>query len=210
MSRTPRGRSGVPLALAIVAAVVVALLCCVGGVLWLAFSSDDEDSALNRPVSPVETSDVPAVPADDAPDPDEPRDASIGDVLTITEYGDPVGTLTVSELESTQSAESEYGSGPEREYFVIFTVELECTDGVMNVFAGDFYILDEEGNRTEEGNGNAFGAVDYDDSIGFTELSSGERRTGVLVFDLEVRSGTLVYNPNYDGQPLASWDFDAS
>jgi hypothetical protein len=106
---------------------------------------------------------------------------------------------------STQPADS-YGDAPKNGTFVIFTVDLDA-DATMDVYEDDFYVVDDDGKRFDQGGGNSWDAIDYDDQLGYAELNAGENRSGLLVFDLPMEHGTLAYAPNYDGGPIGTWEF---
>lgn len=141
------------------------------------------------------------------PEPVEPATASeVGDSATITVDGDPVGTITVSDLEITTSPADSYGSGPKRDVFLIFTVDLEAT-GTMDVYEDDFYVRLEDGTRIDQGDGNSWDAIDLDDSLGYATVNAGEKRTGYIVFDVPDEHGELAYAPNWDGGPIVVWEY---
>ncbi|MGH8836438.1 MAG: hypothetical protein ACRDWG_15795 [Actinomycetes bacterium] len=64
-----------------------------------------------------------------------------------------------------------------------------------------------KGERLDEGNGNSWDAVDFDDLLGAVELNDGEHKTGLLVFDSPARHGILVYSPILGSGPIVSWKF---
>ena len=120
--------------------------------------------------------------------------------------GQPSEVITVKSLEYSTTPYDEYGSGPRRDVFLIFKVRV---DGLAStsVYEGDFYVVTKNGARLEAGNGNAWDAVNYDDTLGWAEVNAGQHKAGYIVFDSPVEHGTLEYDPNFEGEPVVTWEF---
>ena len=76
------------------------------------------------------------------------------------------------------------------------------------MFPLDFHAV-VHGQHYDEGNGHAYEALTSAQSgqdLSST-LSAGETATGYLAFDVPAVHGTIVYAPNSDGQPLATWSY---
>jgi hypothetical protein len=135
---------------------------------------------------------------------DEP--AEIGDTVAVEWGSGDTGHITVTDVKSTTKPYDQYGSGPKHDRFVIFTVDLEAQADQFDVYEDDFYVV-IDGTRYDHGEGNAYDAADYDDQLGYAELNAGEKKSGLLVFDLPEGSGELFYAPNFEGGAIASWKF---
>lgn len=145
-------------------------------------------------------------PPDEVPPPADDDILQIGDGAELTVGGEPSEILTVQRLDYSTESYDEYGSGPRRNVFLIFKVRI---DGLQStsVYEDDFYIVTRNGTRIDAGGGNSWDAVNYDDMLGYAEVNSGQHKTGYVVFDSPVRHGTLEYDPNFEGEPIVSWEF---
>jgi hypothetical protein len=157
-----------------------------------------------EPVPEPEPEPEPEPPVVDEPD---PTVMQVGDGFIFTQDGTEAGSIVIEQLErTTRPYESDYGSGPKRNVFLLFTVRVEATAST-DVYEDDFYVVTGDGERVDHGDGNSYDAVDMDDMLGWAELNAGQHTTGVLVFDSPVKHGTLAYDPNYEGEPIATWEF---
>jgi hypothetical protein len=136
----------------------------------------------------------------------EPSAMALGGTAEITSDDGTDGSVTVSKLEITTRPADEFGSKPDRGYFLIFTVKLRA-DGQLSVSEDEFYVATKSGEHVDEGDGNSYDAINYDDLLSYAELNAGEHKTGLLVFDAPSKHGTLNYAPNFEGGPIASWTF---
>jgi hypothetical protein len=136
-----------------------------------------------------------------------------GTPVLITQDGGDAAAVNVKKITvTTTPADPSYGSAPANGYYVIVKVSAttlpDFTKG-FDINALDFYALDGAGNQSQEGNGNAFDALSNSQSntdITAT-LGAGQTSTGWEAFDVSSPHGTIVYAPNFDGQPLGSWKF---
>lgn len=135
---------------------------------------------------------------------DEP--GAIGDTVVIEWGSGDTGHITVSDLVVATRPYDEYGETPKHGRFLIFTLDLEAQADQFDVTEYEFYVV-IDGTRYDEGEGNSSYAADYDDQLGYVTLNSGERKSGVLVFDVPDGAGELFYAPNYEGGAIASWTF---
>jgi hypothetical protein len=199
-------RFRLPWWVALLAIGAVLLLCCGGGYLAVD-AALDSDQAATLELDPAD----PAEPAAEQPEPEpapEPTTFELNQPATLTEFGNDIGTITITEIDVTTDPAEDWGDSPQHGHYVMFTVELAASRS-MAVFSGDFYVVTADGERVDEGNGHARQAID-DAGLGYAELNADEHRTGVLVFDLAEPSGQLAYDPNYDTGPIAFWAFDES
>ena len=163
----------------------------------------ERDEALDA-LALLGTEEEPAAEEEPEPVSDEP--AEIGDTIVVEWGSGDSGTVTVADLEATTKPYDQYGSGPKYDRFLIFTVDVESQADGFDIDSGDFYVtLDNE--RYEEGDGNSWDAVDLDDMLSYVTLNTGERTSGLLVFDIPEGSGELHYAPNYGGGAIATWKF---
>lgn len=140
------------------------------------------------------------------PTPEGPTVAQIGEVLEVVEGDKALGSITIAAVETSDRPFSSYGEGPSNGTFVTFSVDVSA-QATFDVYDGDFYVLADDGTRYDVGDGNAMDAVDYDDTLGWVELNAGEKKSGLLAFDLPAEHGRLAYAPNYDGGPIGVWEF---
>lgn len=157
----------------------------------------------------------PATPAAQATPSPTPDPASTG--TTALTVGEPLqvgtggssstaATITITKVQvTTQPADPSVGQAPQNGYYVIATVTVRASQDGFNVNALDFYCL-THGQHYDEGDGNAFEAVDNPADITST-LNSGETATGQEVFDVPHPHGKIVYSPNFDGAPIAYWTY---
>jgi hypothetical protein len=140
-------------------------------------------------------------------EPTQPVVLALGDSATITADGTDAGVINVKSLKiTTRPYDKLIGSKPEEGYFLIFTISLEA-DASFDVFEEDFYVKTSKGEHIDEGNGNSWDAVDFDDLLGYVELNAGEHKTGLLAFDSPVKHGIFAYAPNLEGDPIVTWKF---
>lgn len=211
---TKRPRRGLIIAIIVGASLIVGL-CAIGGLIAIDLISNAGTTTVSTPLPADQTPDTDSnsdtgAPTGDRPtDDNQPATGTIGDTVVVSEWGDDVGSITVAEIETSTAPASEWGDEPQNGHFVTFMVELEAIKS-MDVFSGDFYAVTEDGERFDEGNGNAYQAIDLGQSLSFAELNAGEHTSGTLVFDLPAPAGKLAYDPNWDGGPVAYWEFDAS
>jgi hypothetical protein len=134
--------------------------------------------------------------------------ATVGETVTITEDGTDAYLLTITEVETLTQPVRTYGDPPKHGQFAVFHIEVEGL--ASSTFSGDdFYIRTADGTRYDEGDGNAWDAVgDSDDRISYVSFNAGERRTGVIVFDIpNDDTAELAFAPNYRSGPIGVWDF---
>jgi hypothetical protein len=147
------------------------------------------------------------------PIPDEPVSSlrlPLGTPEIITQGSTDAAIVKISDAQVFTTPADEYGSSPQHGYFVVVKVSAkvlpEFTEG-FDIYSGDFYAK-SGGEHFDEGDGNSYSAMTMDqEDLGYTTLAAGEHKSGLLVFDVPNPHGTIVYAPNYDGQPLASWKF---
>ncbi len=167
-----------------------------------------------RPVSPgaqsassasAASTSPPAVPVS-SPAPSGPMSLSVGETLDITQNGTAAGTVTITSMSHTTQSSDGFES-PEYGYFVIANVKITSTINGLNIDELDFYVT-INGQQFQEGNGNSYDAAGFNENSDITTtLNAGEYVTGQLVYDLPAYHGQLVYAPNFDGAPLATWSF---
>src|SRR6476620_5239153 len=48
---------------------------------------------------------------------------------------------------------------------------------------------------------------ELDNALTSTTINKGENVVGAIVFDVPATHGTLLYSPNYQGEPIGKWVF---
>jgi len=148
----------------------------------------------------------------DTPAPAGPTVLPVGQPADITQDGSDAATVTVKSVNvTTMPADPEFGSPPANGYYVIVEVSASTLPGYTQGFdvnALDFYAL-SHGRHFEQDNGNAYDALsDTQSNQDVTAtLGAGQTSTGFIAFDVTRPHGTIVYAPNFDGQPLAEWRY---
>lgn len=169
--------------------------------------------AASAPANPATPPPAPATPPTTPPAQAGPDQLQAGqtETLTQTASGTPVGTVTVAKQAVTTYPADSYGEAPANGYYVIVKVTAAADpanhDGWF-VSPLDFHAV-VHGQHYDEGNGHAYEALTSAQSgqdLSST-LSAGETATGYLAFDVPAAHGTIVYAPNSDGQPLATWSY---
>jgi hypothetical protein len=197
--------------IALIAGAVVAALA-VGGIF--ALSNDDKVRSASTttttatPTPSASTAATPTTASADQPvaESTQPGVLALGDSTAVTTVDAGAGVITVKSLKiTTRPYDKSVGYPPEEGYFLAFTVSVKADTG-FDVFEEDFYVKTSKGKRIEEGGGNSWDAVDFEDLLDAV-LSAGERQTGFVVFDSPVKQGILAYAPNLEGGPIASWKF---
>jgi hypothetical protein len=140
------------------------------------------------------------------PEPEGPVIAQVGDTLEVSEWDEPLGSITISDFQTSNRPHDDYGEGPTHGVFVIFSVTVEAAAS-FEVYDGDFYVVAQDGTRYDLGDGNSYDAIDYDDALDWVELNAGEKKSGLLAFDLPTEHGQLAYAPNYESGPIGVWEF---
>ena len=169
--------------------------------------------AASAPVNPATPPPAPATPPATPPAQAGPDQLQAGqtETLTQTASGTPVGTVTVAKQAVTTYPADSYGEAPANGYYVIVKVTAAADkanhDGWF-VSPLDFHAV-VKGQQFTEDNGHAYdGETDAESSTDLSAtLAAGETVTGYVAFDVPSAHGTIVYAPNYDGQPIATWSY---
>jgi hypothetical protein len=146
------------------------------------------------------------------PAPSGPEHLAIGQAAVIGDSGNATeGSVTVKSVNVTQYPADSYGEAPANGYYVIVHVSAKADPSYTQGF--DINSLDfnavSHGQQYQEGNGNAFEALSNNQSGQdiTTTLAAGNRADGWIAFDVHSPHGKIVYAPNLDGQPLATWRY---
>lgn len=201
----PRDRRSRWLLIALIAGAAVVALVVSG---TLALTDDDQGrSASTITATTTRTPSAPEPVEQPVAEPTQPAVLALGDSVTITAAETGAGVITVRSLRITTRPYSQLlGFKPKNGYFLIFTVSLEPFDR-FDVLEDDFHVQTGEGERLKEGNGNSWDAVNIDNLLDFAEPKASGDKSGKLVFDSPVKHGVLVFAPNLEGDPIASWKF---
>jgi hypothetical protein len=167
-------------------------------------------------VAPAATTPI-TEPPSSAPDVTEPPQTGpevlkVGQTLSVRQsadtsgYSDPAqgsADITVTKVEAATREPVEFGSKPERGWFVVVHVKAVGTGGGLDVNPFDFYVKSPNGFHAEDST--------YSDAWGPTfdsaTLNKGEHVSGTLIYDVPSRHGQLVYAPNLDGEAIGIWKF---
>ncbi len=209
--RQPRQFTVTKIAIGVAAGIALFLVGCIVLLAVLLSSSSSGDkkaaapAATEGPTSPPW--DTGTAPTDSSPDVTQPPAAApselaIGDTGSFTsDEGD--ADITITKVQTATRDPAPYGDRPSHGWFVVFHVKAIGTRGSYDVNSFDFYVKSSNGYHTED--------PEYLDSWGPSlesgTLHSGEHLSGTIVYDAPTKHGKLVYSPNLDSEPLASWTF---
>ena len=162
--------------------------------------------ATEVPISPP--ADTGATPPDSTPDvtsppASAPSELAVGDTGSFTSDGGGAADITVTKVDAATREPGEFGDTPEHGWFVILHVTETGTGGSYDVNPLDFYAKASNGFHAED---TAI-VTHWGPSLDYGTLHDGEHLSGTLVYDVPTRHGKLVYSPNYQGEPLASWSY---
>jgi hypothetical protein len=192
--------------------LVIVGLFVIGGISN-ALTGGDETST-SAATSPVATE---ATEATEAPDVTEPATSGpqilkVGETLSVSQSADTSGfadpaegsaDITVTKVGAATREPVDYGSKPERGWFVIVNVKATGTGGGLDVNPFDFYIKSPNGFKTEDSTYSS----EWGPTLESATLNKGEHVSGTLVFDVPSRHGQIVYAPNLEGAPIGIWKF---
>jgi hypothetical protein len=141
-----------------------------------------------------------------------PQILKVGETLSIQQSADTSGfadpaegsaDITVTKVTAATREPVDYGSKPERGWFVIVHVKAVGTGGGLDVNPFDFYVKSPNGFKTEDAT-----YMDYwGPVLESATLNDGEHISGTMVYDVPSRHGQIVYAPNLDGEPIGIWKF---
>lgn len=201
------------IALFIVGGIVLIAVVVGGGATTASKVSGPTPAATEGPTSPPW--DTGATGADQATAADEGTtptgvpvvNLAVGESGTVTSE-DGSGELVVTKIQTTklQTVADAFGPDllvPKHGWYVIAHVRATGTSGSFEINPLDFYIKSSNGFHTED--------PEYLDAWGpaldSATLHGGEHVSGTIVYDVPTRHGKLVYSPNLDGEPLATWSY---
>jgi len=122
----------------------------------------------------------------------------VGQPVTVSADGKPIGTITVNSVRHMTKAEQPYVQGPKKGYYWVVSVTYQAqADGFKsNMF--DWKVKDDKG-------------LHYDMTMMVTDdpmltpetLSAGDKSSGSISWDAPVNGLTLVYTPAGSTKPVA-------
>jgi predicted secreted protein len=148
-----------------------------------------------------------STPTDTTPDVTEPpantpSDLAAGDTGSFTSDAG-AGDITVTKIQAATRDPGEFGERAKHGWYVVIHLKATGTSGSYDVNSFDFYAKASNGYHTED--------AEYLESWGPAldggTLHSGEHISGTIVYDMPTKHGKLVYSPNLDGEPLATWSY---
>lgn len=211
LPRQPRQFTITKIAIGVAAGIALFL---VGTIVLLAVLLGSGSSSSKHAAAPVATEgptspplDTGAAATDSSPDVTQPPAAApselaIGDAGSFTsDAGD--ADITITKVQMATRDPAPYGERPSHGWFIVFHMKATGSSGSYDVNPFDFYVKSSNGFHTED--------AEYLDSWGPSfesgTLHSGEHLSGTIVYDVPTKHGKLVYSPNLDSEPLATWTF---
>lgn len=205
--------TGLIIALSIVGAFVV-LVCAIGGMFLKGVNDAVDDAGKPNAVAshsadPAGDSSTPEDPDTEDPAPEGPQKLKIGGEISVSQdgLGSSAATIGVDKVTRNTGPATEWGEGPANGTYLVFTVTIKGDEGKFDFNPTDFYVRGADGAHYDMGNGNAFEAVPDGNVLEYTTVGAGEHTSGPIPFDAKSGHGTLVYDPNMSGEPLAEWKF---
>jgi hypothetical protein len=201
-----RGRN---IALIVAALLITGFTGTIIGVASSGTSTTPQPAASTVPTAPANPAPPTASPIPTPTVQDFTR-MPLGESVTITQGGTDAANMKVTSAKVFTTAADQYGEPPQHGYYLVVHVSARTLNGFTDGFdvsSFDFYAK-VAGQHFDEGNGNAYYALTMNQTeLSSTTLAAGEGTSGLLVFDVPRPHGQIVYSPNYDGQPLGSWQF---
>lgn len=148
------------------------------------------------PTPTTETPKSPATSAPNSPPANTAQTMKIGQTTTIPMDSAAAADLTIVSVKVSTRPADEFGSAPQRGYFLTVQVRaraLATSSTEFDINAMDFYAL-VRGEHFEEGTGNALDAPGADRELG-ARPNAGESTSGTLVFDVPTQHGKIAYSP---------------
>ncbi len=182
--------------------VFVLIAIAIGG------SSTNGKQATTAAPATTEFSSPASTPTDTTPDVTEPpasniSDLAAGDTGSFTSEDGGAADIAITKIESATRDPSEFGERASHGWYIVVHLKATGTSGSYDVNSSDFYVKASNGYHSED--------AEYLDSWGPAleggTLHNGEHVSGTIVYDMPTRHGKLVYSPNYDGEPLATWSY---
>ncbi|MQA03999.1 MAG: hypothetical protein GEV07_15155 [Streptosporangiales bacterium] len=190
-----------------IATYSVAATVALVGSLFLGISAATSTAAKEPTATPTSkpAKAASSKPVDEPTEQPEDIEYAMGDVARFESDDGTRGKLKVSGPRLEDGAAYSYASTPANGHFVIFKMRPSCQSGSYQVWAEDFYVVTRGGERFDMDDGNAWDATSQE-QISVETVNAGERKKGVLAFDLPSVHGKM-YEPNGDGEPIATWAF---
>lgn len=146
-----------------------------------------------------------AQPSSEPPASETTSDLVVGQAATVTIDGSEAGTLTVTKVSTAAVEPGEFGSSPERGMFLVVHLSAAGTGVPFDVNPFEFSVTGSDRTHYEDATYSSAWGPEFSD----TTLNTGEHTKGTLVFDVSntAKHGKVIYAPNYDGVPLATWTY---
>lgn len=105
-----------------------------------------------------------------------PVTAAMGQTVTL-KSGDDVVDMTLSDPKQ-YSKDPKYGQKPQHGVYLTIAVTVQCKSGSHFGSTGEFKLVAADGTAYQADLGVGF------DTLDFTELSAGQKKSGLIVFDV--------------------------
>lgn len=187
-------------------AALLPIVLVVVGVLTVANgpSPSEREAGTQAPTqSGPPSASEPSAPPSSEPPGGTTENLAVGQTATITIDGSAAGTLTVTKVSTAVVEPGEFGSSPDRGLFLIVHLGAVGTGVPFDVNAFEFSVTGSDGTHYEDATFSGAWGPEFSG----TTLNSGEHSNGTLVFDVSrtAKHGKVIYAPNYDGVPVATW-----
>ncbi len=147
-----------------------------------------------------------SAPPDSAPPAENPAMVgAVGDTAAISQDGHDAATITITGISTAKVEPGEFGATPDRGMFLIVKVTAKGTGAAVDVNPLDFHVTGADGTHYEDPSYSTAWGPSFEAGT----LTAGEHISGTLVYDVNTaaKHGKLVYAPNFNGEPVATWNF---
>ena len=120
-------------------------------------------------------------------------------------YGADVADVYVTQILRATVEPGEYGSAPERAYFLVIRVKAVGLGAPVSVNTFDFFATGNDGSHSED----ASFSSSWGPSFASATIRKGEKIEGTIVYDIGAAAahGKFAYSPNSDQEPLGIWKY---
>jgi hypothetical protein len=221
--RQPRQFTVTKIAIGVAAGIALFL---VGGVLLAVLLSSGSDhvkatgpTALpasafpGRDTTPNQFTPSDSAPADETPTTQAAETGAVGDTVSATADDGSGADITITKVSTArydpgtiEPQDSSFWDHPQHGLYLIVRITVKGTGSPgFDFSSGNFSVVAPDGQTYDE--------LTYSDTWGQSlpdaSIHKGETRRGVLVFDVGKRAthGQIAYDPNYSGDPVATWKY---
>jgi Domain of unknown function (DUF4352) len=151
--------------------------------------------------------------ADQTPTTQAFADGKVGDTFTATADDGSGADFTVTKITTAsydggtiEPHDSSFWEHPSHGLYLIVRLTVKGTGSTgLDINTSDFSVVAPDGQTSDE----QTESDTWGQSLPLTSIHQGETRRGVIVFDVgkQGRHGKIAYDPNFSGDPIATWSY---